>query len=41
MLSTESGKNKKIEGKQAGVTGWIIKPFNPAQLITAINKIMR
>jgi len=39
-LTTESGKNKKQEGKAAGATGWIIKPFNPDQLLSTIQKVL-
>lgn len=41
MLTTESGKEKKMEGKAAGATGWIVKPFNPDQLLAVINKVAR
>lgn len=41
FLTTESQKNKKLEAKAAGATGWIIKPFVPAKLIAAINKVLR
>lgn len=40
MLTTESGTDKKTEGKQAGATGWIVKPFNPDQLLTVIKKVL-
>ena len=40
MLTTESGDGKKQEGKAAGATGWIVKPFNPDQLLTTINKVI-
>ncbi len=40
MLTTESTGDKKQEGKSAGATGWIIKPFNPEQLLTSINKVL-
>ncbi|MBV1884390.1 MAG: response regulator [Pseudomonadales bacterium] len=40
MLTTESEKDKKIEGKEAGVTGWIVKPFNPDTLISVIKKVL-
>lgn len=40
MLTTESGKEKKIEGKSAGATGWIVKPFNPDQLLATIKKVL-
>ena len=39
MLTTEGDDNKKLEGKSAGATGWIIKPFNPEKLIQVINKV--
>ena len=32
MLTTESAGDKKQAGKDAGATGWIVKPFNPEQL---------
>jgi two-component system chemotaxis response regulator CheY len=41
MLTTESGMDKKTEGKAAGATGWIVKPFNPEQLLTVIKKVIR
>ncbi|MCL4165607.1 UNVERIFIED_CONTAM: hypothetical protein GTU68_031567 [Idotea baltica] len=41
MLTTESGTNKKTEGKSAGATGWIVKPFNPEQLLAVIKKVAR
>ncbi len=40
MLTTESDKEKKIEGKQAGITGWIVKPFNPDTLIKTVEKVL-
>jgi len=41
MLTTESGTDKKTEGKAAGATGWIVKPFNPEQLLAVIKKVVR
>jgi len=41
FLTTESQAEKKMEAKNAGATGWIIKPFVPAKLIAAINKVLR
>lgn len=41
MLTTESQDTKKTEGKEAGATGWIVKPFKPEQLIGVINKVLR
>ncbi|SMF36442.1 two-component system, chemotaxis family, response regulator CheY [Alteromonadaceae bacterium Bs31] len=40
MLTTESGSEKKSEGKAAGATGWIVKPFNPDQLLATIGKVL-
>lgn len=40
MLTTESAADKKAEGKAAGATGWIVKPFNPDQLLNTINKVL-
>jgi two-component system, chemotaxis family, chemotaxis protein CheY len=40
MLTTESGNDKKSEGKAAGATGWLVKPFNPEQLIATIKKVL-
>lgn len=39
MLTTEGDASKKEEGKQAGATGWIVKPFNPEKLIQVVNKV--
>jgi len=40
MLTTESGTQKKMEGKQAGATGWIVKPFNPDQLLGTVKRVL-
>ncbi len=40
MLTTESAPEKKAEGKSAGATGWIVKPFNPDQLLATIKKVL-
>lgn len=40
MLTTESQNEKKIQGKQAGATGWIIKPFKPEQLVSVVKKVL-
>ena len=39
LLTTESSQEKKLEGKRAGATGWIVKPFNPAQLINTLGRL--
>jgi two-component system, chemotaxis family, chemotaxis protein CheY len=41
FLTTESQTEKKMEAKNAGATGWIIKPFVPAKLLAAITKVIR
>lgn len=40
MLTTESQNEKKMEGKAAGATGWIVKPFRPDQLLAVIKKVL-
>ncbi len=40
MLTTESAADKKQEGKAAGATGWLVKPFNPDQLLATIKKVL-
>ena len=39
-LTTESTTEKKMEGKDAGATGWIVKPFNPEQMMAVIKKVL-
>ena len=39
-LTTESSVEKKMEGKAAGATGWLVKPFNPDQLLATIKKVL-
>ena len=41
MLTTESQATKKQEGKTAGATGWIVKPFTPEQLLAVVKKVLR
>lgn len=40
MLTTESQDAKKAEGKAAGATGWIVKPFKPEQLLAVVKKVL-
>ncbi len=40
VLTTESGADKKAEGKSAGATGWLVKPFNPEQLIATVQRVV-
>ena len=39
MITTESRPELKAVGRAAGVSGWIVKPFQPAQLSQAVNKM--
>ncbi len=41
LLTTESQDAKKQEGRAAGATGWMVKPFNPDQLLTVVKKVVR
>lgn len=38
-LTTESSATKKAEGRNAGATGWIVKPFNPDKLLRVVEKV--
>jgi two-component system chemotaxis response regulator CheY len=40
VLSTESTAEKKSAGKSAGATGWIVKPFDPDQLLGVVGKVL-
>ena len=40
LLTTESAKELKLKGKEAGATGWIVKPFNPSQLIETVKRVL-
>jgi two-component system chemotaxis response regulator CheY len=39
VLTTESDVAKKDQARQAGATGWIVKPFNPVKLVDAIRRV--
>lgn len=41
FLTTESQNDKKMQAKEAGATGWIVKPFVPEKLLAAISKVVR
>jgi two-component system chemotaxis response regulator CheY len=40
MLTTEAGDAKKAEGKAAGAKAWVVKPFQPAQLLSAVSMLI-
>lgn len=39
FLTTETSREKRDEGRAAGATGWIVKPFDPEKLISTIRKV--
>ncbi|MGB9166002.1 MAG: response regulator [Rhodomicrobium sp.] len=39
ILTTEGGDDKKAQGRSAGATGWIMKPFVPEKLLQVLNKV--
>jgi two-component system, chemotaxis family, chemotaxis protein CheY len=39
VLTTESDTEKKERARRAGATGWIVKPFDPAKLVSAIRRV--
>ena len=40
MLTTESSTELKQEGRNAGATGWIVKPFDPGSLVAAVSRVL-
>ena len=40
MLTTESGDAMKMQGKAAGATGWLVKPFDPQKLLEVVKKVI-
>ncbi len=40
ILTTETSQDKKDQGRAAGGTGWIVKPFDPEKLISVIRKVV-
>jgi len=41
VLTTEAQEDMKMRGKNAGATGWLVKPFKPEQLLYVTKKFMR
>jgi len=39
LLTTESSDSMKDEGRTAGATGWLVKPFDPTKLIEVVDKV--
>ena len=40
ILTTEATSERKLQGKNAGATGWLVKPFNPERLLATISKVL-
>ena len=40
MLTTEAGEDKKSSGQAAGAKAWVVKPFRPEQMLTAVSKLI-
>ena len=40
MLTTESGESRKQEGQAAGAKAWVVKPFRPEQILSAVSKLI-
>lgn len=40
MLTTESSDTMKSQGRAAGATGWLVKPFDPQKLIEVVKKVI-
>lgn len=40
MLTTEAGDGKKAEGQAAGAKAWVVKPFQPPQMLAAVSKLV-
>jgi two-component system, chemotaxis family, chemotaxis protein CheY len=41
ILTTESSSEMKNRGREAGATGWLVKPFDPNKLLEVIKKVIR
>lgn len=40
MLTTEAGDEMKNKGREAGATGWLVKPFDPQKLLAVVTKVL-
>ena len=41
LLTTESSDAMKAQGRAAGATGWLVKPFDPATLLEVVQKVLK
>ena len=40
MLTTEAAVDRKQQGREAGATGWLVKPFDPERLLSIVTKVL-
>ena len=41
VLTTENTPERKMEGREAGATGWLVTPFNPERLLATVSKVLK
>ena len=41
VLTTEATEERKHQGREAGATGWLVKPFNPERLLATVAKVLK
>ena len=41
MLTTETQDAKRQQGQSAGASAWVVKPFNPSQMLDAVSRLVR
>jgi two-component system chemotaxis response regulator CheY len=41
VLTTEHAPERKMQGREAGATGWLVKPFNPERLLATVAKVLK
>ncbi len=41
VLTTENTPERKVEGREAGATGWLVKPFNPERLLATVARVLK
>ena len=41
VLTTEASPERKNEGRAAGATGWLVKPFNPERLLATVARVLK
>ena len=41
VITTEAAPEMKAQGKAAGATGWLVKPFDPLKLVATIRRVLR